>query len=232
MKIQNTNYPKEILSYKNEYVRFFVKRFPFEIFQILMKPHLENKRFSYIIKEITEVVGIFNVLNSIIKKEKIESFVLYELASGDALFSHFVAKIFPKAKVFAIDLNFPEELKEENKSKFFENLFLIEKNIEELKNVDSDFVVAIHACTKLSEIAIDLSKKFFIIMPCCIGSENYERWKKENKILDSFFNAINNEYYKWVLYLGSYAKQKGFEIKFKKDEKILSERNFIIVGKK
>jgi len=69
-------------------------------------------------------------------------------------------------------------------------------------------------------------------MPCCIGSENYEKWKEENKLEDRFFNTIENEYYKWVFYLANFAKKLGFDVKFKKDKNILSERNFIIFGKR
>ena len=224
------NYPKEIL--KNQYVNFFVKRFPFEVFKVIMKPHLENKRYDYIAKEITEVVGVFNILSQIIKKEKIENATIYELASGDALFSHFVAFNFKNANIIAVDLKFPEELKNGNKSKFFDNLYFIEKDLRELEKIDADFVIAIHACMQLSEIAIKLATKYFIIMPCCIGSENYEKWKKENKLEDRFFDAIENEYYKWVFYLANFAKKLGFEVNFKKDDNVLSERNFIIFGKR
>ncbi|MEM5820231.1 MAG: hypothetical protein QW678_01075 [Candidatus Aenigmatarchaeota archaeon] len=229
-------YPKEILNSKHEYVRFFIKRFPFDIFNILMKPHLEGKRYNYILKEITEVVGVFNVLKNLINKNKMDKFVLYELMSGDALFSHFVAENFPNSKIVAIDLKFSEDYKSNNKSKFFDNIFFIEKNILEIKDLEkADFIVSIHACNNLSEVVIDKASEFsnfFILVPCCIGSESYEKWKKYNEIANKFFNAINNEYYKWCFYLAEYAKSRNFHINFKVDNKMLTERNLIIFGKK
>lgn len=232
------NYPKEISNFKHEYVKFFIRKFPFEIFQIIMKPHLEKKRYDYILKEITETVGVFVVLNNLIKKYKIKNFTLYELASGDALFSHFVAKMFPNTKIIDIDLRFSEDYKIKEKSKFFNNLFFLEKNLLDLLDVNSleraDFTVSIHACTNLSEIVIDFASKFsnfFILVPCCIGSMNYEKWKKENEIIDKFFNTIKNEYYKWCFYLAEYSKSKGFIVNFKKDRKMITERNLIIFGK-
>ncbi|MEM5881895.1 MAG: hypothetical protein QXS69_00305 [Candidatus Aenigmatarchaeota archaeon] len=229
-------YPKEILNSKHEYVRFFIKRFPFDILNILMKPHLEKERYEYILKEITEVVSVFNVLKNLVEKNKMDKFVLCELMSGDALFSHFVAKNFPNSKIVAIDLKFSEDYKSNNKSKFFDNIFFIEENILEIKDLENvDFIVSIHACNNLSEIVIDKASEFsnfFILVPCCIGSENYEKWKRDNEILNKFFNAINNEYYKWCFYLAEYAKSKNFHINFKVDNKMLTERNLIISGKK
>lgn len=229
-------YPKEILNSKHEYVRFFIKRFPFDIFNILMKPHLEKERYKYILKEISEVVGVFNVLKNLVNKNKMDKFVLYELMSGDALFSHFVAENFPNSKIVAIDLKFSEDYKSNNKSKFFDNIFFIEKNILEIKDLEkADFIVSIHACNNLSEVVIDKASEFsnfFILVPCCIGSESYEKWKKYNEIANKFFNAINNEYYKWCFYLAEYAKSRNFHINFKVDNKMLTERNLIIFGKK
>ncbi|MEM4773119.1 MAG: hypothetical protein QW648_03880, partial [Nanoarchaeales archaeon] len=163
-------------------------------------------------------------------------FVLYELMSGDALFSHFVAENFPNSKIVAIDLKFSEDYKSNNKSKFFDNIFFIEKNILEIKDLEkADFIVSIHACNNLSEVVIDKASEFsnfFILVPCCIGSESYEKWKRDKEIPNKFFNAINNEYYKWCFYLAEYAKSKNFHINFKVDNKMLTERNLIIFGKK
>lgn len=229
-------YPREISDFTHEYIRFFIKRFPFEVFELLFKPHLENKRYEYILKEITETVSVFNILKILIKKRRLSNFILYELASGDALFSHFVAKNFSNSKIVAIDMKFSSDYQINGRSKFFDNLSFLEKNLLEIDNLDNaNFIVSIHACTKLSEIIIDLASKFsnfLILVPCCIGSEEYNKWKKKNELLNKFFNTIENEYYKWCFYLAEYAKSKGFIVNFRKDEKMLSERNIIIIGKK
>lgn len=228
------NYPSEIYNFKHEYVKFFTRRFPFEIFKVLMKPHLDKKRYDYLLKEITEVVGVFFVLDNLVKKHKIKNFILYELASGDALFSHFVAKLFPDSRIFAVDLKFSSEYQKNGKSLYFDNLFFDQKNILEIDNLNKlDFIVSIHACTNLSEIVINIASKFskfFILVPCCIGSNNYEKWKKENYLINKFFNIIKNEYYKWCFYLTQFAENKGFLVNLKKDNKMLSEKNIIIFG--
>ena len=212
------------LKSSNEYVRFFLKRFPTDYLKEILRTHFENERISYIEKEITEVVGMYFFIKPFIQKFKVKS--LIDACAGYLLFSNFLARLHSNIKIYAID---KKELKKEQKLVFFENIEFINKDIREVE-ISADIAVGIHCCNELSEIIIEKFKdsKIISLMPCCIGSKNYEKWK--NSFEHYFLSRICDEYIAWCYYLASLMKDR--KIIVKRDEKIISERNILIAGLK
>ena len=213
----------ELKKENNEYIRFFVKRFPLDQLEEILKTHVENERYEFIKKEITEVVGMYFFIKKFLKDIK----TLADCCAGYLLFSNFIARLHPEIKIYAIDV---KELKKEQKLIFYENVEFLKKDIREIK-INVDAAIGIHPCNELSEIIIEKFKnsKLIALMPCCIGSINFDNWKRNN--FEYFFlSNITNEYIAWSYYLAKKLEAQNRKVLVKRDYKILSERNILIAG--
>lgn len=214
----------ELKKERNEYIRFFIKRFPLDELEEILKTHVENERYDFIKKEISEVVGMYFFIKPFIKKLKILS--LADCCAGYLLFSNFLARIHREIKIYAIE---NKKFEKPQKIVFYSNIEFINEDLEKV-NLKVDAAIAIHACNELSEKVIEKfeNSKLIALMPCCIGSNSFENWKKTTDFI--FLSNVLDEYIAWSFYLSKKLEAQNRKIYAKRDPKILSERNILIAG--
>ncbi len=221
----------------NQHINFFLNLK--ESDRILKHLHrkLKPEYYGFLAKEITEAVSTFLTLKSLLTKYKLKA-TLVDFCSGNLLLPMIYNAVL-KQKAIAIDANPPDTdyIKGGKLIGFdveFKQVDIFNEEVERILSTQSDTLVAtgIHPCTTLAERIVELAEYFqiLIIMPCCIGSQRYEEWKRRNKLLSAFFKRIlNDEYALWTYYLAEKLAEKMI-VRFKKDKFVLSERNNMVIG--
>uniref|UniRef100_A0A6M3JAP8 Putative methyltransferase n=2 Tax=viral metagenome TaxID=1070528 RepID=A0A6M3JAP8_9ZZZZ len=176
-------------------------------------------------KEITESVAIWIEIKKIALHHKEDKRILYELCAGNALTSILSLHTLPISEAIAID-------KRERKRNWHltERFSYLNTDITKLSPdyfAPGSIIIGVHACKDLSSTIIDLYNRsqaqYLIIMPCCVGS------LKITYTLPKYLSDIVGRYDLWAIELANSCIGKT---KIKRDLKILSPKNYVIVAKK
>lgn len=171
------------------------------------------------IKEISESMAVINIIRPPILDNPMKYSVL-DLCAGNSLTSVIAAHLFPIKHSVAVDVR-------KKKEKLFRNtrnFYYVQKSIYDddiHKMVDENtIIISVHPCQNLARRVIQIFNNspspMIVLMPCCNG--NVERVPNEDKYLT------------WCRHL--YSLLETSNIIMTRDEKCLSEKNNIIIGKK